>query len=272
MDEKRKVEPLLIKLKSTYLKRDVSISIILPPEYVQKPYPVLWLNDGQDIPSLQLINTLENLYAKNEIHPHIVVGIHANEQRLQEYGTLEMADYNKRGSKAGYYTEFVINELLPYIRTTYYVSKDPNKNCIAGFSLGALSALNIAWNYPEHFLKVGVFSGSLWWRKRAINRWYKDDRDRIIHQIIRNSEKREGMKFWFEAGTNDEAGDRNKNGVIDSIDDTVDLIRELKLTGYTDHDDIEFVLVKGGEHNQGTWGQLMPHFLKWAFPLVKAPV
>ncbi|MFZ1610949.1 MAG: alpha/beta hydrolase-fold protein [Chitinophagales bacterium] len=272
MEEIWKAEIVPVVIKSTYLKRDVMLSIILPPGYKQKPYPVLWLNDGQDIPSLQLLPTLEKMYLTNTIFPHIVIGIHANEQRLQEYGTLEMADYNKRGNKAGYYTEFVINELLPFIQAKYYVSKDPLKNCVAGFSLGALSAIDIAWNNPEYFLKVGVFSGSLWWRKRALNRWYKDDRDRIIHQVIRNSEKREGMRFWFQAGTNDEPGDRNKNGVIDSIDDTIDLIKELKYKGYTDHNDIEFVLVKNGEHNQGTWGEMMPQFLQWAFPKAKAEV
>lgn len=264
-----KAEIVAEVIHSTYLKRDVTLSIILPPGYKQKPYPVLWLNDGQDIPSLQLLPTLEKLYAKHSISPHIVVGIHANEQRLQEYGTLEMVDFNKRGNKAAYYTEFVITELLPFIRSKYNVSAAPLKNCIAGFSLGGLSAIDIAWNYPEYFLKVGVFSGSLWWRKRALNRWYKDDRDRIIHQVIRNSDIREGMRFWFEAGTNDETGDRNKNGVIDSIDDTIDLIKELKLKGYVEHDAIEFVLVKNGEHNQETWGAMMPQFLQWAFPAKK---
>ena len=33
-----------------------------------------------------------------------------------------------------------------------------------GFSLGGLSALDIVWNHPTEFTKVGVFSGSLWWR------------------------------------------------------------------------------------------------------------
>jgi enterochelin esterase-like enzyme len=145
------------------------------------------------------------------------------------------------------------------------MSKDAAKNVIAGFSLGGLSALDIAWNYTDHFSRVGVFSGSLWWRSRSMNRGYKDDRDRIIHQVIKTGAKREGLRFWLEAGTADETGDRNRNGVIDSIDDTIDLIRELKEKGYDHEDDIQFLLVKGGEHNQNTWGEVMPHFLKWAF-------
>ncbi len=41
-----------------------------------------------------------------------------------------------------------------------------------------------------------------------------------------------GMKFFFECGTLDEAGDRNNNGIIDSIDDTKDLISALVDKGY----------------------------------------
>ena len=73
------------------------------------------------------------------------------------------------------------------------------------------------------------------------------------------------MKFFFESGKLDEQRDRNKNGVIDSIDDTLDLIAELKAKGYNDSD-IEFLLLEDGKHDVETWGVAMPVFLKWAFP------
>lgn len=252
-------------LSSTYLNRLVTLTIILPPDYRHKPYPVLWLNDGQDIPSVQLTDSLTELYKREFIRNLIVIGIHANEDRLNEYGTSSSADFKNRGNKAGLYAEFFINELLPFVRKKFSVSRDKKNNVIAGWSLGGLSAIDIAWNYPEFFGKVGVFSGSLWWRMKAYNRGYKDDKHRIIHQQIKNSEKRPGLKFWFECGTKDETSDRNKNGLIDSIDDTIDLIKILKEKGYDKPDDIQFILVKGGEHNQQTWGELLPYFLTWGF-------
>ncbi|HPR29447.1 MAG TPA: alpha/beta hydrolase-fold protein [Chitinophagales bacterium] len=259
-------------IRSSYLARAVSLTIVLPPEYASKPYPVLWLLDGQDIPSLQLTETMNRLYRRRSVQHFIVVGIHANERRLDEYGTIEMPDYKNMGAKAGLFAEFFVQELIPFIRSNYNVSKDRHKNAVAGFSLGGLSAIDIAWNYPEFFTRVGVFSGSLWWRKKAMNRGYRDDRGRIIHHVIRKGDKREGLQFWLEAGTDDETGDRNHNGVIDSIDDTIDLIHELENKGYEQGKDIQFLLVRGGEHNQSTWGEVMPHFLKWAFGISNVTV
>lgn len=260
-----KVSVEFVKIRSSYLNRDVALTIILPPHYQQKPYPVLWLNDGQDIPSMGITDVMNDLIHGNITNPFITIGVHANEDRLQEYGSSSAADFKNRGSKAGLYSEFLINELIPFVRNNYSVSRDKKKNVIAGWSMGGLSAIDLGWNFPEYFGKVGVFSGSLWWRMKAYNRGYKEDKHRIIHQMIRNSEKREGLKFWFEAGTNDEAADRNKNGLIDSIDDTIDFIQELKDKGYDDKKDIQFVLIKGGEHNQQTWSEIMPYFLTWAF-------
>ncbi len=264
--EQSSTETLQTQIYSSFLSREVMLTIILPPDYHQIPYPVLWLNDGQDIPSIELHSTLERLYKRKHIQDTIVVGIHANEQRLQEYGAISTPDFKNRGLKASLYAEFFIRELMPYVRTNFMVSFERENNVIAGWSLGGLTALDIAWHYPQYFGQVGVFSGSLWWRTKAYNRGYKDDKHRIMHQQIRNSEKREGLKFWLEVGTQDETADRNKNGVIDVIDDTIDLIKELKAIGYDSPDDIQLVLVKGGEHNQQTWGEVMPYFLKWALP------
>ncbi|MBC8045814.1 MAG: esterase family protein [Fimbriimonadaceae bacterium] len=265
VDNKNDVQVISTNVNSSFLGREVDLTIILPPDYSLRPYPVLWLNDGQDIPALDLVKIVEELFETDVVRHFVIIGIHANEDRMQEYGTLEMADYAKRGGRANLYAEFVVQELMPAVRSNYHVSFATKNNVIAGFSLGALSAIDIAWNYPTHFGRVGVFSGSLWWRKRAVNKWYKDDRDRIIHQVIRNGEKREGLKFWFEAGTLDETSDRNNNGLIDSLDDTVDLIKELTAKGYDGQKDIQFVVVKGGEHNQQTWKEVMPNFLIWAF-------
>ena len=252
-------------IHSPLLKRDVRIEIFLPPDYsaADGPYPLLLLNDGQDSEAVKVKETLERLYSEKKIVPLIVVGISAGD-RMQEYGVAGKLDFKKRGAKAKLYTSFLVQHLLPWLEYRYAVVAKSDTNAIAGYSLGGLSALDIAWNHPDIFKKAGAFSGSFWWRKRDLNKGYSD-KDRIIHSLISKSSQRDGMKFWFQAGTEDEMADRNKNGIIDAIDDTLDLIGELIKKGYKPYYDVVYHEMKGGRHNQKTWSEAMPVFLEWGF-------
>ncbi|MVM36922.1 esterase family protein [Spirosoma sp. HMF3257] len=260
-------------LYSVPLKRIVHLDIVLPPAYQasSKTYPVLYLNDGQDLGRLKMTSVLDSLYQKQAIQPFVLVAIHAGD-RIQEYGTAAQADYMHRGSKAGLYTDFILTELLPYIKKHYHVSTDPAKSVFAGFSLGGLSAFDIVFHHPERFSRVGVFSGSFWWRSKSTEDGYRDETDRIMHDLVRRGTYHKQLKFWFETGTEDETSDRNNNGIIDAIDDTIDLIHELEKKGYyramdnSQTSDIRYVEIKGGKHNQETWSAIMPDFLTWAFP------
>ena len=259
-------------LVSVPLNRAVNLTIILPPFYSETGplLPVLYLNDGQDLPRLRMSNVLDSLYKMQTIKPFVLVAIHANVDRIQEYGTAAQPDYMKRGSKANAYTDFVLTELLPYIQKRYRVSVNPAQCAIAGFSLGGLSAFDIGFHHPDKFSRAGVFSGSFWWRKKKFNNAYDDETDRIMHSLIRESNTKPALQFWLQTGTNDETSDRNNNGIIDSIDDTLDIINELEKKGYRreyngEQRDIRYVEVPGGEHNQQTWSTIMPDFLHWAF-------
>ena len=256
-------------LRDIYTKlllRNVEVEIMTPPDMdAAKQYPLLLLNDGQDSKSVKIKSTVERLVAEKIIPEIIVVGIPAAD-RMQEYGLASRTDYFGRGKMAKAYSDFVVKELLPYLVYKFPVSKIPSERVMAGYSLGGLSAIDIVWNHPELFGKVGVFSGSFWWRKRDSGSFfYSDYRDRLMHLQVRRGKFKPGMKFWFQTGTLDETGDRNKNGVIDSIDDTMDLITELTRKGYRPFHDIQYLEIKDGKHNQETWAEAMPHFLTWAF-------
>ncbi|NOS55042.1 MAG: esterase family protein [Cyclobacteriaceae bacterium] len=252
-------------IHSNLLNRNVDINILTPVLLDLPTYPLLLLNDGQDMEGLRIKNTVEELVRNQQIPPIIVAGVVAGD-RLQEYGVASRKDYLKRGSRAKAYSTYVASELLPFLKHQYPISTDPAHRVIAGCSMGGLSALDIAWNHPNLFEKVGAFSGSFWWRKRnSHSMFYSDHHDRLMHQEIRHGKKKENLKFWLQTGAMDEVGDRNKNGVIDSIDDTLDLIAELTKKGYRPFHDIQYVEMKEGRHNLETWAEAMPVFLKWAF-------
>ena len=257
------VTETLLTINSTHLNREVTYTLLLPNEFAgTEPLNLLLLNDGQEAENLQLADTLQDLYNANRIKPTAIVAINCGDERIQEYGVAGHPDFKKRGSKADLYTKFIIEELLPDIRNQLGMGVFGTV-AFAGFSLGGLSALDIAWNNPDVFNMVGVFSGSLWWRSKDLGKGYTDD-DRIMHRIIRESKIKPNLKFWLQTGTKDETVDRNRNGIIDAIDDTIDLIKELQAKGYT-RDDITYIEMVGGEHNVATWAKAMPKFLTWAF-------
>ncbi len=252
-------------LPSRHLKRKVKIRVLQPPAgaHRQGELPALYLNDGQDLEALDLLFTLQRLYRKGKIAPFILVAVHAGD-RMQEYGTIGRPDYKKRGSRAGAYASFLTSELLPFLESRYPLQGSPAGRSIAGFSLGGLSAFDLAWHHPALFHQVGVFSGSLWWRSTPFEE-SRPDAGRIVQDYVEAAAHCPPLRFWLQAGTADETSDRNGNGVIDAIDDTLDLMRALQSLGCPAHS-LRYVEVSGGEHRPETWGQVMPDFLQWAFP------
>lgn len=254
------------QIDSENLSRTVTLDFYLPTQVLDPgEMSLLLINDGQDLEKAGLKETLNCLYDKDLIHAVLCVGIHAGTHRRMEYGTASETDYKGRGAKAKNYTQFIFEELLPFIRRKYHVPEF-REMAFAGFSLGALSALDIVWNHPREFSRVGVFSGSLWWRdKDQHDPGYHDDKNRIMHRQIREGGFYPRMKFFFECGGADEGQDRNQNGIIDSIDDTLDLINELKIKGYQEPRDINYLFLEDGKHDIATWGLALPDFLTWAW-------
>jgi len=260
--------PTVIKtshqIKSDFLKRTVDIEIFSPDNLLgNERVNLLLLNDGQDLEQMDMENTLSHLYEAWKIEPTVVVGIKASEDRLMEYGVANRPDFKKRGTKANLYGEFIIKELIPYVQSEVDLTIN-GKRAFAGFSLGGLTAFDIAWNNDNYFDAVGVFSGSFWWRKKDLKDGYTDD-DRILHEMIRETKTKPALKFWLMTGTDDELADRNQNFIIDSIDDTIDVVKELLKKGYQRPNDICYYEMVGGKHNVPTWAKAMPKFLEWAF-------
>lgn len=266
-DEKLTADTILVEqniITSAFLERDVIVDAYLPTN-VQFPEQMglLLINDGQDLPKMPFDEILEMLINEKAIEPLLCMGIHCGPDRKMEYGTAREKDYKGRGAKAKAYTQFIFEELLPFIRNTYKLSSFAEKS-FAGFSLGALSALDIVWNHPHEFTKVGSFSGSFWWRNKGYKDGYDDHSNRIMHNHVRKGAYYPWLRFFFECGAMDETKDRNNNGIIDSIDDTLDLLKELHLKGYPEAA-IYYLELPEGKHDVPTWAQAFPDFLKWGW-------
>ena len=259
-----KVEKHLIH--SHHLNRVVKIDCYIPPEFtLLNEVDLLLVNDGQDLVTMDFGNILDELVSANQLSPLFCVGIHCSADRKNEYGTANILDYKGRGAKAFLYTKFILQELVPFLKENYPGHTFKEK-AFAGFSLGGLCALDIVWNYPHEFTKVGVFSGSFWWRdKDQQDEDFDENVNRIMHKQVREGSYASWLKFYFEVGTKDETADRNNNGVIDAIDDTLSLIDELVRKGFQRDTAIRYLELQDGRHDVPTWAMAFPDFLQWGW-------
>ena len=253
-------------LSSEFLERDVQVDCYLPHHSKDHAHiNLLLINDGQDLRTMQFEDILGKLEKDHLIEPLFCVGIHCAPDRKNEYGTANILDYKGRGAKASLFTRFVMEELLPFLRHTYRIYSFKQK-AYAGFSLGGLCALDIVWNHPQEFSIAGAFSGSFWWRDMdQDDPEFDEEKNRIMHRQVRDGGYYPWLRFFFEVGTKDETADRNNNGIIDSIDDTLSLIRELNLKGYEEGRDIFYLELSEGKHDVPTWAEAFPAFLTWGW-------
>jgi enterochelin esterase family protein len=142
---------------STILKNERRIWIYTPSNYHDKatPYKLLISYDGRPtMTTLAAPTILDNLIHNNEIPPVVMIGINS----LNRFHELTFNnDFNN----------FLSNELVPWVRNKYNVSKDPKDTIISGFSLGGLASFFAAFNHPEIFGNVLSLSGSVHWKKEG---------------------------------------------------------------------------------------------------------
>lgn len=255
----------LADFPSAILGRSRTVRIVLPPGYGdnRQRYPVLFMNDGQDLEAMRVPEILGSLYRKHAIQPLILVAVHATDARIQEYGVAATPNAQGLGAEAEKYGRFLLGELIPVIRQRYRVSRSASRTAIMGASLGGLSAFDLAWNHSDVFGRVGVFSGSFWWRSNDSTVATKQA-SRIMHRQVRETARAPKIRIWLEAGKQDERDDRDGNGVIDAIQDTRELMDALTTQGFREGRGMTYFEVDGG-HDPATWGRALPEFLRWAF-------
>lgn len=243
-----------------------SVRVWLPPGFEEgRPAPLLLALDGQTMPQWRLGEALAELAADGRWVVPVVAAVPASAARLDEYGTAGACDYEGRGRLAALFQDYLGYEVLPAVRERFGLAADPARTGIFGASMGGLGAFDAAWRRPDLFGFAGVFSGSLWWRTDNSGP-AAQQASRIAHRLVREAAAKPPLRLWFQAGTEDESSDRDGNGVIDAIQDTRELIAELAARGFREGDDVVYVEVPGGRHNEATWAGVLPEFLRWSLP------
>lgn len=255
----------LHEFTSRIFRNDRFLRVWLPPAYDEaenrdRRYPVLYLNDGQNLfePATsftgvewQVDETADRLIRENIIAPMIIVGIdNAGKARLREYMpyrslSLQPMMMRVEGKR---YPDFLFNEVAPFIARNYRVATGAENTGLGGSSLGALIALYTVIARPSLVGKLLIESPSLWVSNR---------------QIIRASRS---VKEWpqrISLGTGAaEAGDPDRDrSVVDDVRELNAILRR----GGLDEQRLRLVIEEGGTHNESAWARRFPEALRFLY-------
>jgi predicted alpha/beta superfamily hydrolase len=245
------------EFRSRFLRNTRSLVVYLPPGYEENPqrrYPVLYLQDGQNlfdpetayVPGMdwKVNQTADELIETQLVEPVIIVGIYnTGETRIDEY--TPTYDRKHGGGKARLYGRMLVEEIKPFIDAEYRTVSDPGHTAIGGSSLGGLVALYLGFTYPHVFGKLAVLSPSVWWNNKAILR------------MIRKTPLKPRLKIWLDIGTREPGF---------AVRDTAKLRDLLQDMGWRLGDDLQYVEAEGAGHNEAAWAERVGPVLEFLFP------
>jgi predicted alpha/beta superfamily hydrolase len=244
------------RFHSRHLEHDRTVVVYLPPSYdanAATRYPVLYLHDGQNVfdaatsfaDEWHVDETAQALITVGDIQPIIVVGIYnTGEHRIDEYTPTVQRDIGS-GGHADDYGRMLVHDLKPFIDETYHTCADATDTALGGSSLGGLLTMHVGIRYPETFGKLAVLSPSVWWDERV-----------ILKEVDALSSKLP-QRIWLDAGTRE-----GPTTIADAR-----LLRDaLVAKGWVVGEDLHYLEVLGGEHNEASWGARVGPVLEFLFP------
>jgi predicted alpha/beta superfamily hydrolase len=247
---------------SNFLPADRDVIVYLPPGYTtdtQKRYPVLYMQDGQNLfdgstsfiqgNEWRMDETAQALIQSGAIEPLIIVGVYNTRDRTDEYTPARDPKY-KQGGKADLYGRLLVEEIKPLIDANYRTLKDAQNTGLGGSSLGGLVSLYLGLKYPQVFGKLAVVSPSVWFA------------DRIIVRDVLTLKTKPRLRLWVDIGTSEGQDELDS---IQTADDARLLRDALLAKGWKTASDLSYIEIPGAQHNEPAWAQRVEPILKYLF-------
>ncbi len=140
---------------STIMGNSRRVRVYTPANYDpnrSEPYPVILYHDGSDYLNLANIqNTLDNLIATQRIVPIVAVFVNPL-NREAEYAVGNTANF----------TRMIVEEMMPWVETNYYVSTDATQRAATGPSYAGLASARHCFEHPNEFGLCAPYSPSFW--------------------------------------------------------------------------------------------------------------
>jgi len=255
----------LHEFKSRIFGNKRFLRVWLPPGYDSPAnktvrYPALYLNDGQNLfegatsftgVEWQVDETVDRLIREKKIPPMIIVGIdNAQKERAKEYLPYVDDSYMPpvRKVMGKRYPDFLLKEVIPYIKRRYRTLSGPENTSLGGSSYGGLISLYTVVAQPGVFGRLLVESPSLYVKNQ---------------QILKESRK---MKKWpariyLAVGTRETNSDE-WNAL--ATNDVKSLEAILRKAGLGD-DRLKVVIEDGAPHHESSWARRFPDALAFLF-------
>ncbi len=233
--------------------------VYMPPDYQEHPdrqYPVLYLNDGQNLfdgrtsfikdRTWEVREAADAAIEAGEVEPLVIVGIYnTGDRRLAEY--THERDWQMGGGEADDYGLLLTRELIPWIGAHYRVKAGSEFTGLGGSSLGGLVSLYLGLKYPSLLGRMAVFSPSVWWNHKSILGVLAEVAPRLEHK----------PHVWLSIG--------DQEGRI-ALKDTDLLAAKMREYGWIDGETLLYERVRGGRHDETSWASKVRPMLQFLFP------
>jgi predicted alpha/beta superfamily hydrolase len=253
----------LHEFRSRIFKNTRFLRVWLPPGYDDaensgRYYPVLYLNDGQNLFESSTAfggvewgadETAERMIREGAIPPMIIAGIdHTGTERHREYVPYRSMHPMMLRAQGRRYPDFLIKEVMPFVENAYRVATSPENTGLGGSSLGALIALYTAIARPGVIGRLLLESPSLWAGNREI---IKESR------VVRIWPE----KIFLAAGTAEAGSAERSRTVVDDVRELAAIMRRAVLSEKR----LRMVITEGAGHNERAWGERFPEALRFLF-------
>lgn len=155
------------------------VKVYLPHEYSSDgDYGFVLFHDGDDYLNLgSAQEVLDHLIGAGRIEP-VIAAFVTSPDRNEEYGF----------SRTDEYEDYVVNELMPWLRSEYQIARNPARTATTGVSLGGLISTQLCYRNPDVFGLCGPISPSYWVEDR-----------RVLNEVL-DGEHRD-ISFYIDWGT-----------------------------------------------------------------------
>lgn len=238
------------------------LRVWLPPDYdlpenAATRYPVLYLNDGQNLfdaatsfaGEWQADETADRLIREGALPPMLLVGIdNAQKERLREYTPYRSLNPPILRVQGPSYPEFLLHEVMPFVEERYRTAKGAVNTGLGGSSLGALIALYTAMVQPGVVGRLLLESPALFISHRRV---LKETRKR----------KHWPQRIFLAIGTREDGREERDRA---AVEDVRALERNLRRAGLGD-DRLRVHIEPDATHSEDAWARRLPEALRFLF-------